>query len=170
MNLKQFIRDIPDFPKPGILFRDVTPLLSNPQAFNCVMEEFSKLLRAVPCDAIVGIESRGFIFGAALAQREKLPFIPVRKPGKLPYEKKSVEYSLEYGAGQLEIHSDALKRGQRVVIVDDLLATGGTMRAAVQLVELLGGKCSAFFCVVELNELKGRALVGDGLVHSLIQY
>jgi adenine phosphoribosyltransferase len=170
MDLKKLIRDIPDFPKPGILFRDITPLLSSPKAFSYVISEFAKAIQSEHCSAIVAIESRGFIFGAALALREGLPFVPVRKPGKLPAEVMSVEYSLEYGSGQLEIHKDALKPGDRIVIIDDLLATGGTAKGAMDLVKLLGAEPVLFLCVIELLALQGRKVVGAEKVRSLVSY
>jgi adenine phosphoribosyltransferase len=170
LDLKTFIRDVPDFPQAGILFRDITPLLANPAAFSAVIDGLCEDARQLSPGAIVGIESRGFLFGAPMADRLGLPFVPVRKPGKLPAAHMSVEYSLEYGDSQLDIHEDALERGQRAYIVDDLLATGGTARASGKLVELIGGRVAGFGFVVELDALGGRAQLTDYHVFSLLQY
>lgn len=170
MDLKQFIRDVPDFPKPGILFKDITPLLKSPAAFSYVMEELCKHTQRVAADAVVGIESRGFLFGAPLALELGIPFIPVRKAGKLPAERMSIEYSLEYGTSQLDIHQDALSKGQKVVIIDDLLATGGTARAAAKLVELLGAKVALLLFVIELKALGGIGQLTDYELKSLLVY
>lgn len=170
MNLKSFIRDIPDFPKPGILFRDITPLLKSAPAFQYCLNEMKDLITKLKPDAIIGIESRGFIFGAPLANLLSVPFVPIRKPGKLPGDLKSVEYSLEYGSGQLDIHKDALTDGQRVVIVDDLLATGGTASAAAKLVEILGAQVAGFVFAIELTGLTGRKLLDPYHVSSLLVY
>lgn len=170
MDLKQFIRDIPDFPQPGILFRDITPLLQSPEAFNHVVGRFSDEFQASEIDAVVAIESRGFLFGAPLAHNLGVSLVPVRKAGKLPAKHISVEYSLEYGASQLDIHEDGLKRGNRIVIVDDLLATGGTAMAAAKLVEMLGARVHKIVFVVELGFLKGRDRLRDYEVLSLVLY
>ena len=170
MDLKQFIRDIPNFPQPGIRFRDITPLLQDPKAFQFVIDRFAEEYRDAGLNAVVAIESRGFIFGAPLARDLGIPFVPVRKAGKLPAKHISVEYSLEYGTSQLDIHEDALKRGQKALIVDDLLATGGTANAAAKLVELLGAKVHAMAFVVELEFLKGRDRLRDYDVLSLVTY
>jgi adenine phosphoribosyltransferase len=169
INLRDYIRDVPDFPKPGIVFKDITPLLANGDAFAAAV---SGLACHVPSgsDVIVGIESRGFIFGAALAQQLNMGFVPVRKPGKLPHEVHGVNYELEYGMDRLEIHRDAVSKGHRVVIVDDLLATGGTMRATVDLVRELGAEVAACLCVIELAFLNGRDRLTDVPVHSLLIY
>jgi len=169
VNLCDYIRDIPDFPKPGIVFKDITPLLANGEAF-CA--SISQLARFVPqdIDAIVGIESRGFLFGAGLSQHGCIGLVPVRKPGKLPADVHSIDYELEYGVDRLEIHRDSLSAGHRVVIVDDLLATGGTVRATVDLVRKLGAEVVACLFVVELTALGGRERVSDVPVHSLIAY
>jgi adenine phosphoribosyltransferase len=170
MELKTFIRDIPDFPKPGVLFRDITPLLKNSEAFREVILRLSELASAIHPTAIVGVESRGFIFGAPLATSLKLPFVPVRKPGKLPAARMKVEYALEYGTSQLDIHQDALARGDRVVIVDDVLATGGTARAAAKLVEMLGAEVVAQLFVIELEFLGGRKALPEYKIASLLRY
>jgi adenine phosphoribosyltransferase len=156
MDLKPFIRDIPDFPQPGILFRDITPLLAEPAAFAVVLDQLQADATARGAQVIVAIESRGFIFGAPLAARMGLPLVLVRKPGKLPAAHLSVEYSLEYGENQLDIHSDAFAPGAHAYVVDDLLATGGTALAAAKLVELLGGVVAGFGFAIELAFLAGR--------------
>ena len=170
MDLKQYIRDVPDFPIPGILFRDITPLLHSPAALRHTIDEFTRICREAHIEAVVGIESRGFLFGAPLAYNLAVPFVPVRKPGKLPAARMSIEYSLEYGTNHLDIHEDALTPGQQVVIVDDLLATGGTARAAAKLVEMIGGKVRSFLFVVELSGLNGRAALEDYEVTALVTY
>lgn len=170
MDLKALIRDVPDFPRPGILFRDITPLLGTPVAFSYVLDLLAEDAAAAGAEAIVGIESRGFLFGGPLADRMQLPFVPVRKPGKLPAARMSVEYSLEYGQSQLDIHRDALTRGQRAYIVDDLLATGGTGRAAAKLVEVIGGVVASFGFVIELEFLQGRAELEGYPVFAIVKY
>ena len=170
MDLKQFIRDIPDFPQPGILFRDITPLLQDPEAFRSVVDHFTEEYRDAGLAAVVAIESRGFIFGAPIARNLGISFVPVRKAGKLPARHISVEYSLEYGTSQLDIHEDALKRGDKALIVDDLLATGGTANAAAKLVELLGARVHAMAFVIELAFLHGRDRLQDYEVLSLVTY
>jgi adenine phosphoribosyltransferase len=170
LDLKQYIRDVPDFPQPGILFKDITPLLQEPKALRDVVDRLTAAFKAAKLNAIVSIESRGFLFGAPLAYNLDLPLVPVRKPGKLPAAKMSIEYSLEYGQGQLDIHEDALKPGDRVVIIDDLLATGGTAMAAAKLVEQLGARVVGLAFLVELGFLNGRVLLGDYDVLSLIRY
>jgi len=163
------IRDIPDFPKPGIVFKDITPMLANGDAFSAVVSELSCLVPA-DVDAIVGIESRGFIFGAALAVQLGIGLVTVRKPGKLPGAVHSIEYELEYGMDRLEIHRDALSNGHKVVIVDDLLATGGTAAATVKLVRQLGAEVAACLFVIELGFLSGRDALGGVQTHSLVRY
>ena len=170
MDLTAQIRDVPDFPIPGILFRDITPLLGNPAAFRYVVDTFADHCRERGIDAIVGIESRGFIFGCPLAYLLSVPFVPVRKAGKLPAARMSVEYSLEYGSSQLDIHADALAPGQRVVIVDDLLATGGTAAATAKLVELIGGSVEEFLFLIELGFLNGRQKLEGYPVTTLLTY
>jgi adenine phosphoribosyltransferase len=159
--LKQFIRDIPDYPQPGILFRDITPLLQNPEALRFVVEAMATRYRDIGIEQVVGIESRGFIFGTPLAYLLGTGFVPVRKKGKLPADTLAVEYDLEYGSNVLEIHRDALTPGQRVLVVDDLLATGGTTAGTVKLIEGLGAKVVSLTFLIELSALKGRdQLVG----------
>jgi adenine phosphoribosyltransferase len=170
LDLKTFIRDIPDFPQPGVMFRDITPLLRDPDAFSCVLDRFAERFRGEGIDAVVGIESRGFLFGAPLADRLRVPFIPVRKPGKLPAPRMSIEYTLEYGSSQLDIAQDALKPGQRAVIVDDVLATGGTANAAAKLVELVGGQVHALQFLIELTFLEGRLRLEGYRVEALLTY
>ena len=170
MNLKDYIRDIPDFPEPGILFRDITPLLANPAAFNYALAQLAEQCSEPDFDVVVAIESRGFIFGAPLARELGKPLIPVRKAGKLPAERHAVEYDLEYGSNILEIHTDAIQQGQRALIVDDLLAIGGTLSAASQLVEDCGGEAARLAVVIELAFLDGRSRLAGRDVVSLIQY
>ncbi|TLS78198.1 adenine phosphoribosyltransferase [Mariprofundus erugo] len=169
MAWSQLIRDVPDFPKPGIIFKDITPLLADGEAFSAVIEEMAALVDG-RVDAIVGIESRGFIFGAALAQRLGLGLVTVRKPGKLPADVHAVEYELEYGVDRLEIHRDALAPGHRVVIVDDLLATGGTAAATVKLIEMLGAEVASCLFVIELDFLEGRKALAGTAVASLLHF
>ena len=170
MDLEALIRDVPDFPQPGILFRDITPLLGNPEAYRSVVAGLAEEASRHAPDAIVGIESRGFLFGGPVADRLGLPFVPVRKPGKLPAAHMSVEYSLEYGDSQLDIHQDALPAGARAFVVDDLLATGGTARATAKLIELIGGVVAGFGFVIELEDLGGRKNLAGYEVRSLIVY
>ncbi|HEX5053658.1 MAG TPA: adenine phosphoribosyltransferase [Planctomycetota bacterium] len=167
MDLARFLRDVPDFPKPGILFKDITPLLANPAAMQHAIDRFAGLdLGRI--DKVAAVESRGFLFGAPLALRLGVGFVPVRKPGKLPWKTNRVEYVLEYGTDAVEIHEDAVQRGERVLMVDDLLATGGTMGAACQLVEACGGEVAGCAFVVELCFLGGRKRLGDHRIESLI--
>ncbi|MCK5944820.1 MAG: adenine phosphoribosyltransferase [Planctomycetes bacterium] len=155
MDLASLLRDVPDFPKPGILFKDITPMLASPEAMHAAVDR----LAALDCgkvDKVAAIESRGFLFGVPLAMKLGVGFVPIRKPGKLPWRTNRVEYVLEYGTDAVEIHEDAVQQGERVLLVDDLLATGGTMAAAVQLVEACGGTVAACAFVIELAFLKGR--------------
>lgn len=168
--LRSTIRSIPDFPKKGILFRDITPLLQNPGVFRSTIDLFSSRYSRFDVDSIVSIESRGFILGSALAYRLGIGFVPVRKPNKLPGETISESYSLEYGEDTLEIHSDAVRPGQRVLIVDDLLATGGTAGAVARLVERLGGSVVELAFLIELSFLNGRKSLSPRPVYSLIDY
>jgi len=169
-DLRALIRDIPDFPQPGVLFRDVTPLLKNAAAFNAALDAMQAYVATWAPTVIVGIESRGFLFGAPLASRLGLPFVPIRKPGKLPAAHMSIEYALEYGEGQLDIHSDALSAGDSVVIVDDLLATGGTAVGAAKLVELLGARVAGLAFLIELKGLEGRKRLQAYDVFALLDY
>lgn len=168
--LKELIRTVPDFPKPGILFYDITTLLKDPTGFAQLIDAFAAYYIGKDVDLVLGIEARGFIFGPALAYRLNAGFVPVRKPKKLPAETAKVNYDLEYGTDSLEIHLDAIKPGQKVVIVDDLLATGGTMAATVQLVEKLGGKIAGIAFAIELDFLKGRTKLTEYDVFSLLHY
>lgn len=170
MDLERHIRAVPDFPKDGILFRDITPLLGDPPAFRHSIAQLAVHAVEVNASTIVGIESRGFLFGAAMADRMGLPFVPLRKPGKLPAARISVRYSLEYGHSQLDIHKDALSVGKRAYIVDDLLATGGTAAAATKLVELAGGEVAGLGFVIELEELGGREKIEGYDAISLVRY
>ena len=170
IDLKSFIRDVPDFPQPGVLFRDITPLVHDPAAYRYAIDELVRHVGSFSPDAVVAIESRGFFFGAPVAYRLGVPFVPVRKAGKLPAERMSVEYALEYGESQLDIHTDALARGQTAVIVDDLLATGGTAAATAKLVELLGASVAALAVVVELAFLGGRERLPGYEIIALARY
>jgi adenine phosphoribosyltransferase len=170
LDLKDYIRSVPDFPRPGVLFRDVTPLVHDPAAYRYTIDALTQHIEPRRPDAIVAIESRGFLFGAPVAMALRVPFVPVRKPGKLPAEHMSVEYALEYGEGQLDIHVDALARGQRAVIVDDLLATGGTAAATAELIERLGASVAGFAFVIELSFLGGRERLGDADTFALVRY
>lgn len=169
-HLKTLIREVPDFPKPGILFYDITTLLKNPSGFRQLSDAFVARYADDPPDVVVGIEARGFIFGPLLASRLNRGFVPVRKPGKLPSVTSRVSYELEYGQDTLEVHTDAVETGQRVLIVDDLLATGGTARATCDLVEQLGGKIHGLAFVVELTFLPGRQRLAGYDVYSLLSY
>lgn len=168
--LKKKIRDIPDFPIKGILFRDITPLLQDPVAFNTAISTFFERYKTMSIDVVAAIESRGYIIGGALADRLGTGFVPIRKPGKLPAEKISQSFTLEYGSSVLEMHRDAIKPGQKVLLVDDLIATGGTAVAAKQLIEQLGGKVLELALLIELTDLQGRKLLGNTNLFPLIQY
>ena len=168
--LRSFIRDVPDFPKKGVLFKDITPLLQDGAAYREAVEGLCRLIQERSFDRIVSMEARGFILGGALAGRLGLGFIPVRKKGKLPYTTRQNTYALEYGKDTIEIHADAVRLGDRVLIVDDVLATGGTSRATVELVESLGATVGALLFLIELTFLKGRERLGGYDVFSLIQY
>ncbi len=172
MDLKKYIADIPDFPEEGVLFRDITPLLQNSEAFKETVTKFvdwTKTLEA-PIDVVVGPESRGFIFGCPVAYEIGAGFVPARKPGKLPRETESYAYELEYGTNEVHVHKDAIKPGQNVIIVDDLLATGGTVEATVKLVERLGGKVVGIGFVIELEALDGISHLDGYEVISLLKY
>ncbi len=170
MDLKSTIRSIPDFPKPGILFRDITTMLKDGAAFSFVIGKLAQRYRSSSLEAIAGIESRGFIFGAALAAKLGTGFIPIRKPGKLPAKTVSAAYSLEYGTDKIEMHADAVSPGMRVLLIDDLLATGGTMQAACELVEKTGGLVTECCFIIELAALKGREVLAGKNIFSLLVY
>jgi len=169
-NLKKLIREVPDFPKPGINFYDITTLLLDPEGLRLSVDALADLANGQKVDTVIGVESRGFIFGAPVAYKLDAGFIPVRKPKKLPAEKVSISYDLEYGTDTLEMHKDAVGEGHNVLIVDDLLATGGTARAVVDLVESVGGNVAALLFVVELDFLKGREKFAGYNVQSLVRY
>lgn len=156
VNLTKYVRSIPDWPKRGILFRDITPLLADRNAFAAAIEALTDKYKAKNIDYVAAVEARGFIFGAAVAARLGAGFVPIRKKGKLPYKTESVTYDLEYGTDTLQVHIDAVKKNSRVLMVDDLLATGGTMAAACRLIEKIGGKVEGIAFLVELKELNGR--------------
>ena len=168
--LKEYIRSIPDFPEKGIIFRDVTSVLQDADALKLSIDELAKRLEGVDFDVIAGAESRGFIFGVPIAYNLHKPFVPIRKKGKLPRETVSVSYDLEYGSAEIEMHKDSIKPGQKVVIVDDLIATGGTIEAAIKLVEQLGGEVVKVVFLMELAGLKGRERLNGYDVASVICY
>jgi adenine phosphoribosyltransferase len=169
-DLRAKIREVPDFPKPGILFYDITTLLREPEAFAAVIDRMADAVAGEKIDLVVGMESRGFIFAAPLAIKLGAGFVPVRKLGKLPAETIEVEYALEYGTATLEIHRDAIQPGQRVLIVDDLLATGGTVMGTMELVRRLGGEIAGLSFMVELTALNGRERLADHRIHTLLTY
>jgi adenine phosphoribosyltransferase len=170
MDLTNYIRDIPDFPKPGILFKDITPLLGDPHALQYSIDKMAEHYPAASIDAVAAVEARGFLFAAPLALRMQKPLIPLRKPGKLPYQTHTLQYDLEYGSAELQMHIDAVTAGKRVLLVDDLLATGGTMLAGCQLVVKAGGTVRGCLFLVELAFLKGRDKLKQYEVFSLIKY
>ena len=170
LDLKQFIRDVPDFPQAGILFRDITPLLENAEAFQAALSQFHLLLKDEKIDKIVAVESRGFIFGAPLAGRMGVGFAMARKQGKLPSDKVSVSYDLEYGTNTIEMHSDSITKGERIFIIDDVLATGGTAGATASLVEELGGVVTGLAFLIELKFLEGRKSLFGRTVYTVIEY
>lgn len=169
-NLQKFIRDIPDFPKKGILFKDITPVLKNHEALKAAINGMADPFRDKNIDLVVGMESRGFLFGPGVALELGIGFAPVRKKGKLPYKTESVSFELEYGHDILEMHTDAVNKGERVLIVDDLLATGGTAAATAELIARIGGEVAAYSFLVELEFLDGRKKLGDYPVYSEIKY
>ncbi len=169
-DLDAFIRTIPDFPQPGIMFRDITPLLHDPAALREANDRLAETARGWEATLIAGIEARGFLFGVPVAERLDLPFVPVRKPGKLPADRASVFYELEYGQDSLELHRDPSVAGHRVVVIDDLLATGGTAAATVRLVQELGGTVAGLAFVIELTELGGRGPLAPHPIEALLQY
>jgi adenine phosphoribosyltransferase len=170
MDLKARIRHVPDYPKPGILFYDITTLLRDPDGYRAAIDQLVAPFAGAGIEAVVGIESRGFILGAAVAERLKAGFVPIRKPGKLPSATVRESYALEYGTDSLEIHTDALTRGQRTLIVDDVLATGGTAAAAVKLVTGLGASLQGLSFLIELGFLNGKTKLGEERVHSVLHY
>lgn len=170
MELKNVIRDVHDFPKEGIVFKDITTVLQDPEALVSSVDQFGERLKGLDFDLIIGPESRGFIFGVPLAYNFKKGFVPVRKAGKLPYETKSKEYDLEYGSAVIEMHVDAIKPGDKVVIIDDLLATGGTSQAMVELIEEMGGEVVKLVYLIELGFLDGRKRLEGHDVEAIIKY
>ncbi len=168
--LTRYIRDVPDWPKAGILFRDITPLLADPQAFPAAVDALCAPFQQAGVAYVVGVEARGFIFGAAVAAKLKAGFVPIRKKGKLPCETERVTYALEYGTDSVEMHRDAIPRGAKVLLVDDLLATGGTLQAACELMEKVGAEVVGIAVVIELTDLKGRQRLAPHKVHALISY
>src|SRR3954471_20447017 len=168
--VRAHVRDIPDYPQPGIVFRDITPLLAAPDVFAGTVDALAAPFEGEPIDKVLGVEARGFVFAAPVAYRHGAGFIPVRKPGKLPWEIEREEYELEYGTDLLEIHRDAVLPGERVLIVDDVIATGGTAAATARLVERLGGVVAGFSFLLELVPLGGRAQIADYRVHAVLSY
>jgi adenine phosphoribosyltransferase len=170
IDLRDYIRDVPDFPKPGIMFKDITPMLADPQAFGAAVDRLAEHFAGRGVDVIAAAEARGFLFGTPLALRLGVGFVPIRKPGKLPYSKIAQEYALEYGTDRLEVHSDALENGRRVLLVDDVLATGGTMVACNELIRQAGGEVVACAFLIELGFLGGRAKLEPVEVFSVLSY
>jgi adenine phosphoribosyltransferase len=168
--LRARIRNIPDFPQPGIQFKDITPLVRDPGALRLTVHRLIEPFLGEPLTAVAGMEARGFIFGALAAWELGVGFVPLRKPGKLPYDVQSINYALEYGSAALEVHIDAVERGDRVLLVDDLIATGGTAAASCELVEKLGAEIAGCAFVVELDDLGGRARLAPRRVHALLHY
>ena len=168
--LEAKIRDIPDFPKPGIMFKDITPLVKDPATLRLAVHQLIKPFLGRNITAVAGMEARGFIFGSLVAWELGLPFVPLRKPGKLPYEVHSVSYDLEYGSTELQIHTDAFTADDKVLLIDDLLATGGTARASCELIEKVGASVVACAFVIELDFLQGRELLSDYEIHALLHY
>ena len=168
--LKDYVRTIPDFPEPGIMFRDITSVIQDPDGRQRAVNEMQDLIKDLDIDVVVGAESRGFIFGTAIAYNLKKGFVMIRKKGKLPCETVSEDYDLEYGSATLEMHKDSIKPGQRVVIVDDLIATGGTVKAMIKMIERLGGIVAGVLVMVELKGLHGREALGDYKLYSAISY
>ena len=170
MDFKKYIASIPDFPQPGVLFRDITPLMSDGEAFHATTSEIQKFAEQVGAEVIAGPESRGFLFGCPVAANLHIGFVPVRKPGKLPRETISYRYDLEYGSNELHMHKDAITPGQKVLIVDDLLATGGTVQATIKMIEELGGVVVGCAFLIELEGLKGREALAGYEVFTLMSY
>ena len=169
-DFSKFIREVPDFPQPGILFKDITPLLQNPQTFRAAVDAMAAHYESKNVDVVVGIDARGFIFGSALAYRMGIGFVPVRKSGKLPYRTHEASYELEYGVDTLAIHQDACSQGSRVLICDDVIATGGTIAASIELVEKLGSQVAGIAVLIELTFLNGRDKFLDHDIFSLIEF
>lgn len=170
MDIKSYIRAVEDYPKPGILFRDITPLMANGEVYHYVTEQIKEYAKSIGAEVVVGPEARGFIAGCPVATALKIGFVPVRKPNKLPREVVSISYDLEYGSNELSIHEGDIVPGQKVIIVDDLLATGGTMKATIDLVESQGAEVVGLAFIVELSDLGGRELIGDYNILSLVTY
>ena len=170
MKIEDYIISVPDFPKPGVLFRDITGILGNADALKLTMDSLYKVIEKIEFDVVAGLEARGFLFGMSVAEHFHKPFVPVRKKGKLPRETVGVTYDLEYGSACIEIHKDAIKPGNRVVLIDDLLATGGTARAAIRLIEKVGGKVECCAFIIELLDLKGRDVLSGYRVEALTQF
>ncbi|MDA3845376.1 MAG: adenine phosphoribosyltransferase [Vallitaleaceae bacterium] len=170
MDLRSLIRDVEDFPKEGIVFKDITTVLQDPQGLKYSIEKMQEAISDVEFDIVIGPESRGFIFGVPLAYNMNKGFVPVRKEGKLPYKTESIKYDLEYGSATIEMHVDSIKPGDRVVVIDDLLATGGTSKAMIEVIEKLGGIVVKMVYLIELTFLDGRAVIGDYDITSIIQY
>jgi adenine phosphoribosyltransferase len=170
IRLRDYIRDVPDWPKKGILFRDITPLLADPAAFPAAVDSLCDDFIGKGIEYVAAVEARGFIFGAAVAERLHAGFVPIRKKGKLPFKTESVTYDLEYGTDTLQVHCDAVKKGSKVLMVDDLLATGGTMAAACKLIEKIGGKIAGISFLIELTELGGRGKLKSYAVRTVISY
>lgn len=168
--VEDYIRSIPDFPEPGIIFRDITTVMQDTDGFKLAIDSMEDTIKDLDFDVIAGLESRGFMFGTPIAYNMGKPFVPIRKKGKLPCETISEEYSLEYGTAEIEIHTDAIKKGQKVVIVDDLIATGGTVEAAIKLIERLGGEVVACVFLTELADLKGRDVLEGYRVESIVKF
>ena len=170
MDYRELVRSIPDFPQPGVLFRDITPVLSNPAAFKVVVQEMTAPYEGNGIDAVVAVEARGYLFGAPMAYVLDAAFVPVRKLGKLPWETIQSRYELEYGIETVEMHADGVQRDQKVLIVDDVIATGGTLKATIELVERAGGKVAGISVFIELTDLGGRERLGGRDIHSLVVY
>ena len=170
MDFKKYIADIKDFPKEGILFRDITPLMNDGVAYKAACDAFCEFAKEVGAEIVVGPEARGFIFGCPVAHNLGIGFVPVRKPGKLPRETVSVKYDLEYGSNELHMHSDSIKKGDKVLIIDDLLATGGTVEATIKLIEQMGGEVVGCGFLIELEDLQGRELLKNYRVEALMKY
>ncbi|MCK5225838.1 MAG: adenine phosphoribosyltransferase [Planctomycetes bacterium] len=170
MNLKSYIRDVPDWPKQGILFRDITPLLAEPKALSISIDALCCGFECADIDYVAAVEARGFIFGSAVAEKLKAGFVPIRKKGKLPFKTESINYDLEYGVDTLQVHSDAIEKGAKILMVDDLLATGGTMAAACELIEKIGGQIAGIAFLIELSDLNGRDKLSNYKIETVLSY